>query len=129
METQEIEFQLVPHQTHRCNDAVHAIHTFKNHLISGLCSTDENFPLNFWDKLFPLCLITLNLLCGSCVNPKLSTYDQFYNVFYFNFNPLAPPRNRFLGHERPAVQGTWEPHAIYVWFVGPYLNHYRNFTV
>ena len=70
METQEIDFQLAPPHLHLRNYDERAICTFNNHIIAGICSTDENFPLNLWDKLLPKCLITLNLLCGSRINPK-----------------------------------------------------------
>ncbi len=28
--------------------------TFKNYIISGLCSTDQNFPMQLWDQLLKL---------------------------------------------------------------------------
>ena len=65
MEGQDIEFQLASPHIHCHNVAERTIRTFKNHLIAGLCSTYENFILNLWYKLFPECLITLNLICGS----------------------------------------------------------------
>jgi hypothetical protein len=62
MDEEEVDFQLAPPQVHRRNAAESAIHTFKNHFMAGLCSTNRDFPLNLWDKLLPQCLITLNLL-------------------------------------------------------------------
>jgi hypothetical protein len=41
---QDINFQLVPTCCHRRNAAERAICSFKDHLISGLCSTDKAFP-------------------------------------------------------------------------------------
>ena len=41
----KIDFQRVPPKEHRANAAERAIHTFKNHLISTLCSVDSNFPM------------------------------------------------------------------------------------
>ena len=38
-----ITFQLVPPYVHRTNAEERAIQTFKNHFISGLCSTPDNF--------------------------------------------------------------------------------------
>ena len=32
-------------------------------------------------------------------------------------------------HEKPAVRGTWAPHAIDGWYVGPARQHYRCYTV
>jgi hypothetical protein len=62
MEDAEIDYQLVPPGLHRCNAAERAIHTFKNHFIAGLCTTDPKFPLILWDHLLPQALLTLNLL-------------------------------------------------------------------
>jgi hypothetical protein len=53
MDEYGIEFQLVPPHCHRHNAAGRAIHTFKNHFIAGVCSTNRDFPLNLWDKLLP----------------------------------------------------------------------------
>jgi len=36
--------QLVEPNNHQVNAAERAIQTFKNHFISGLCTTDPNFP-------------------------------------------------------------------------------------
>jgi hypothetical protein len=38
---QDIAFQLVPPYSHRRNSAERAIRSFKDHLITGLCSTDK----------------------------------------------------------------------------------------
>jgi hypothetical protein len=43
--TQGIYHQLPPLHIHRRNKAEHAIQTFKNHFIAGLCSVDPIFPL------------------------------------------------------------------------------------
>jgi hypothetical protein len=72
MHANDVDFQLVPPGIHRRNAAKRAIRTFKNHFIAGLCSVDKNFPMHLWDKLIPQAEITLNLLRGSRINPKLS---------------------------------------------------------
>jgi len=66
---EDVDFQLVPLHVHRCNAAEHAICTFKNHFIASLCSTNKNFPLHLRDRLLPQAELTLNLLCGSHLNP------------------------------------------------------------
>ena len=129
METQEIYFQFAPPYPHCRNASERTIFTFNNHFISGLCSTDEKLPLNLWDKFLPQCLIRLNLLRGSRINTKLLAYAQFHGAFYFNGTPLNPTGNRVLLHLNTAFRGTWDPHAVGGWCVGPSLNHYRNFNV
>ena len=98
---------------------------FKNHFIAGLCSTDANFPLKLWDHLLPQALITLNLLRGSWINPQLSAWAQVHGEFGYNSTPLAPQGTRVLVHEKPSVRGTWAPHAVEGWYLGPALRHYR----
>ena len=67
---EDVDFQLVLPHVHCCNATKHAIHTFKNHFIAGLCSTDQHFPFHLWDCLLPQAELTLDLLCGSHLNPQ-----------------------------------------------------------
>jgi hypothetical protein len=129
MHDQDIDFQLAPPHLHRRNAAERAIRTYKNHFIAGLSSTDPNFPLHLWDRLIPQSLISLNLMRGSRLNPKLSAYAQVHGAFDFNRTPLAPPGTKVLVHEKPEVRGTWSPHAVEGWYVGPASNHYRCYKV
>jgi hypothetical protein len=55
----DITFQLVSTYIHRRNAAERAIISFKDHLISGLCSTDKSFPMHLWDRLLPVKLLPL----------------------------------------------------------------------
>ena len=129
MAEQDVDFQLVPPHVHRRNAAERAIRTFKNHFISGLCSTDRNFPLHLWDRLLPQALLSLNLLRSSRINPKLSAWAQVHGAFDFNRTPLAPPGTRVLIHEPSTVRETWAPHAVEGWYVGPAPLHYRCYTI
>jgi len=72
--------------------AKHAIHTFKNHFIAGLCTTDKNFPLHLWDKVIPQAIMALS----SCINPKLSAWAQVHGNYNFNHTPIAPPGIKVL---------------------------------
>ena len=74
MIAEQEDYQLVPPGSHRRNSAERAIRTYKNHFISGLSSANPSFPLNLWDRLVEQSYITLNLLRGSRMNPKLSPY-------------------------------------------------------
>ena len=84
MRSQEIDYQLVPPHVHRRNAAERAIRTFKNHFTAGLCSVDKDFPLHLWDKLLPQAELSLNLLRGSRLNPKLSAWAYLHGTFDFN---------------------------------------------
>ena len=122
---ENVEYQLVPPHIHQRNSAEHAIRTFKNHFIAGLATTDPNFPLSNWCQLLPQAELTLNLLCLSQLNPKLSAYAQLEGIFDLNKTHLAPPGTRVIIHEKPAQRRTWAPHGIDGWYVGPALDHYQ----
>jgi hypothetical protein len=111
------------------NAAERYIRTFKNHFIAGLSSTDPNFPLHLWDRLIPQALISLNLLRSSRINPQLSAHAQIHGAFNFERTPMAPPGFRIMVNEKPHVRGTWAPHAVPGWYIGPVLNHYRCYRV
>lgn len=127
MNEQEEDYQLAPPGIHRRNSAERAIRTFKNHFIAGLSSVDPKFPLNLWDRLVEQCYITLNLLRGSRMNPKLSAYAQIEGEFSFNRTPIAPPGTRVVVHEKPSNRGSWDAHGVDGWYIGPALESYRCF--
>ena len=100
MHKQKINFQLVPPHKHRTNAAKRAICMGKNHLTAGWCSMNPDFPLHLWDQTIPCAEFARDLLCGSCLNPKLSAYEQIHRRCDFNRNPIAPPGMRCLAHEQ-----------------------------
>ena len=124
----DTEIQRVPPHNHRRNAAERAIQTFKNHFIAGLATADPKFPLREWDRLIPQAIITLNIMRECRINPKLSAYAYLFGQFNFNATPLAPPGTRVIAHEKPQQRGTWDPHGVNGWYVGPALEHYRCIT-
>ena len=129
LKEEQVDYQLVPPRLHRRNAAERAIRTFKNHFVAGLCSVDKDFPLHLWDKLLPQAEITLNLMRGSRINPKLSAYAQVHGTFDSNRTPLAPPGIRVIAHIKPTERTTWSPHGADGWYTGPALEAYRCYTV
>ena len=123
----EVKYQLVPPHVHRRNAAERAIRTFKNHLITGLCLCDTNFPAKEWDRLIPQATITLNLLRSSRRNPSLSAYAATFGNFDFNATPLAPPGTRTIVHLKSKKRKSWSVHGIDAWYIGPSMDHYRCF--
>ena len=63
--------------------AERTIQTFKNHIISGCCATDEHWHLQLWDQLITQAVTTLNLLRISRSDPTKSAYYQLYGHKYF----------------------------------------------
>ena len=92
-----------------------------------LSGADETFPDNCWDLLLPQCNITLNLLRASCIQPKLSVYAQIHGNFNYNKNPLAPAGCKSIIHDQPNERPTWANHGTPGFYVGPALEHYRNY--
>jgi hypothetical protein len=93
--------------------------------LTGLCSADNDFPIRLWDRLIPQAEITLNLLRASRNNPTISAYEAINGVFDYNKTPLAPPGCKIIIHEKPSQHGSWDPHGVIGWYLGPAMEHYR----
>lgn len=89
-----VEMQLTPPYVHRRNAAERAIRTFKNHLIAGLASTHEIFPLYLWDTLLPQAHLTLNLMRPFRGNNAISAYEALEGPYDFDRTPIAIPGAR-----------------------------------
>jgi hypothetical protein len=85
--SQGIDYQLAPLHVHRRNAAEHAISTYKDHFIAGLCSTDKDYPLELWDKLFH----RVSLHSISCVD-HVSTHScrHMHRFWCIRFQQDAP---------------------------------------
>lgn len=81
--------------------------------------------MDLWDRLLPQALLTLNLLRGSRINPKLSAFTQVNGIFDFNRTPVAPPGIRVLVHDKPSQRRSWSPHASDAWYCCPAFDSYR----
>jgi hypothetical protein len=92
---EKVDFQLTPAGIHRRDTAKRAICMAKNHLIAGLCTVHPKFPLYLWNKLLPQAELTLNMLRGSRLNPKLSAWDQVCGVYDYNCTSIGPQEFAF----------------------------------
>ena len=110
---------------HRVNAAEHAIQTFKNHFISGLCSVDKGFPLQLWCYLLAQAEITLNLLQTSQIDPSNSVYEVLKGVFNYYSTSLAPPGTKALIFKAIARRTSLGPYAVNSWYLVPAMKHYR----
>ncbi len=107
------------------NAAERAIQTFKDAFIAALATTDNNFPLQLWDKLAPQVQDTLNLLRTSRKNPDISAYEALNGPYDWNRNPLAPPGCKTIIYKAPAVQGSWASCGTDAWYLSPSKDHYQ----
>ena len=110
---------------HQFNAAERAIKTFKNHLITGLCTVDPNPPLQFWCYLLMHAEMTLNMLQTSKADPTKSLYEVLEGLFNHNATLLATPGCKSLIFEPSSRHAAWRPHAVSAWWVGPAMHHYR----
>ena len=117
-----IAFQRFTPHIHRRNSAERAIQSWKIHFISGLSSTDPDFPISKWDHLTKKCDITLNLIRSYLSKPKLSAYTFLFGNFEFNQTPLAVPGTKVFIHETPKQWLTISPHVLYGYYIGPSLD-------
>eukprot|EP00957_Ditylum_brightwellii_P025154 1903466-Ditylum_brightwellii.AAC.1 len=94
-------------------------------MLAGLATCNPKFPIAEWDRLIPQANITLNLLCNSRVNPKLSTYAYVFGNFDFNATPLTPPGTKVIVHKKSTHHDSWAYQGVEGWTIGPSLEHYR----
>ena len=114
---------------HRANEAERAIRCAKNQLISVLSTTDPSFPTEIFDELIAQTEITLNHLRPCKHRPSISAYEGLYGKkFDFNAHPIAPCGVKVLVYEAPDVRGTFAPHGVNGFYLGPALEHYRCFV-
>jgi hypothetical protein len=119
LHSKDIKFKLVTPHIHSQKASERAIQTLKNHFVAMLSSTDTQFPIHLWDRLIPHAVITLNLLRQSRINPNLLAHAQLHGIFDYNKTPLAPPGTKVIIHKKPDHRGSWSPHGLKGWYVGP----------
>jgi hypothetical protein len=125
----DVAFQLVPLYNHRQNAVERAIGIWKDHFVSGLASLDPEFPMHLWCRLIHQCTQTLNLMCPSRINPRLSAKAQLNGAFHYNKTPLAPPGTKVLIQETPNKQRTWAVYGMDGWYLGGAPEHYRCYWI
>jgi hypothetical protein len=129
MRPNKVDYQLAPPHCHCGNSAERAIPTWKNHFLAGLASTDKKFPIHLWDSLIPQAVTTLNLLRQSRLDPCLSADAQLNGIYDYNRTPMAPLGTKVIIHEKLSQCGTWAPHSIRGWYLGPATEHYQCYRV
>eukprot|EP00804_Cyclotella_cryptica_P012914 CCRYP_002274-RA/>CCRYP_002274-RA protein AED:0.23 eAED:0.09 QI:0/0/0/1/0/0/2/0/1265 len=127
--TSAMTYQLVPPDDHRRNIAEKAIQTWKDHFVSALSGTADNFSLHLWCQLIPQMERQLNLLRQSNNNPKISSYAHLYGHHDYNSHPFAPIGMEALVHDKPHRQKSFAQHCTKGFVLGTSPEHYRCWTV
>ena len=101
MNHNDVDFQIVALLTHWRNSAENSIPTFKNNFIVGLRNVNKNVSIHLWYCHLPQVELTLNPLCGSRINTKLSAWAQFHITFDSNSTRMCSPGCCFIAHKNP----------------------------
>ena len=62
LEINKVDSQKVSPHNHRANKAERMIETVKHHFIAGMAGTDENYPIQEWERGVAQSQKTLNML-------------------------------------------------------------------
>ena len=121
----KVQFQLVPPDIHRQNEAEQTILKFKAHFLAILAGVAPYFPRHLWDLLLPQTKITLNLLRKATANSAISAWEYLNGKFDYNAAPLGPLRISFIVHTKTGRQQSWDFGDKDGWSVGALMTHYR----
>ena len=91
LEQKKLDAQKVSTHNHRANIAEIMIETAKHHFIAGMAGTDENYPIQEWDRGVAQSQRTLNILRPCRINPKLSADALLEGQHNYNDVPFPPP--------------------------------------
>ena len=127
LRAQQLELDLVPPHSHRRNTAERCIRTAKNHLIAIMATAHPDFPLDGIKRLAEQAEITLNLLRASPTAPVTAWEDMYGRPYDFNRHPIGPQGTKVVIHDK--TRGTWAPHGLDGYYVGPVMDGYRNARV
>ena len=125
----KMKYQLVPPNDHRRNVAEKAIQTFKDHFVSVLCGTDDNFPLQLWCQLLRQAEHQLNMLRKSRTVPSMSSFEHMYGAHSYDAHPWAVLGCEVEIHVMPAKRRTWAAHTKKGYYLGTSWEHYRCHVV
>ena len=129
MKQNNITFQLVPTYIHQHKRAETTIQTFKDHFIAGLCTFNPNFPLYLWDKLIPIPSSLSTYFEAAESTPNFWHISNCTVIFITMRHQWSHQIKKVLVFEPPAKRGSYSPHGIEGWYIGPALNHYRYWQI
>ena len=120
-----MKYQLMPPNDHRLNIAEKGIQVFKDHFVSVLCGTDDNFPLQLWCQILRHAEHQLNMLQNSRVTPSVSAFAHMYGQHDYDAQPFAVLGCAVELHVMPSKRKTWAAHTETGYYLGTSWEHYR----
>lgn len=126
----KVSVSYVAPNSHRANKAERAIRSWKNHFIATLSSVQADFPMYLWDELLPQSELTINHMRPCPTDPTISAYHGMHGSPHdFLAHPIHPCGMLVLIYDSPETRGTWAPHGVKGYYLGPELAHYRCYKV
>jgi hypothetical protein len=124
-----MEYELVPSENHRRNQAERVIQTFKAHFILILAGVDDKFPLSLWCHLLQPTELTLNLLCQSKVTPKILAFAHIHGSHNYMKKLFAPLGCAIQANCKPDDPRTWDTRANVGFNLGTSIEHHCCYHV
>jgi len=123
----KVDVEYLPPKNHRSNKTERAIRDGKNHLIATLCTTESSFPIAAFDELIAQAELTPNNLRPCRHLAAVSAWEGLHGTKYdFFVHPIAPSAMRVLVFET-SERGTFAPHGVDGFYLGPAADAYRCF--
>ena len=113
-----MNYQLVPPNTHRSNAAERVICTFKAQFISILAVIAPDFPRNLWGLLLPQTELTLNLLRKATLYPSKLAWVYFRGPLNYDSTPLGTLGCNIIAHKKTGTRNLWYFRGTAGWNVG-----------
>jgi hypothetical protein len=68
--------------------------------------------LQLLERLLLQAILTLKLLCGSRINPKLSAHAKVFGQYSYTTTLIATSGTHILVHKKSNICLSWAPHAF-----------------
>jgi hypothetical protein len=104
---EQCKLQLVKPHNHQMNAAKRAIQTWKDAFIAALATTDQDFPIQLWDRIAPQVQDSLNLLRASQIDPTKSAYKTVNGPYNWNRYPLTQLGCKAVIYKDGNIRGSW----------------------
>ena len=119
-----LKYQIASPGNHRILAVERQIRTLKTHMLAFLIGCHPSFPANCWDLIIPQCVLTINMVQPSQINPRKLAYNEIWGNFDYNATPLGPPGCNVVVHDRD--HASWGPRGTQGWYITRAEDHYRN---
>ena len=116
--------QNVETHNHRVNAAEPAVNTAKYHIIAHIATLGHQCSIQLCSKMLPQMQDTLNMLCTSQNNNKLTAYEELNGTFNWNRTPIALLGTRGMIFIHSNSRNSFAPHCDEAFTVGRVRHHY-----